>query len=285
VAIPVSKIPEAAQVSLLLGESGSGKTTVLWRLIVERSRKVLSGKTEKLPIMISLREWATNHTCRGLVQDQFAILEVSEDAVDEELKQGNCLILIDGLNELSPLHSLRTEAYQDLQRFLSTYGKNVFVMCCRATDYESHMLNEEGLRGKVKAIKAYEIRRMDRDQMVDYVKRYFKDDQTRAEDLLSKLEIYDENLWEDQKSIVHLARIPLYLQLFILEYGRSEKLPNNHARLLKALIDRTLEREKSKHAAKVDAFAKERLLSGFAYDAVLERSLASVARLFGPGSI
>jgi hypothetical protein len=270
VAMPVGKIPEAAQVSLLLGESGSGKTTILWRLIVERSRKILAGKSQKLPIIISLREWASNHTCRSLIQAQFSPLEVSEEAVENELKQGNCLILIDGLNELPPVHPIRTEAYQDLQRFLSNYQDNLFVMCCRAADYESRMLNEEGLRGKVRGIKAYEIRRMDRNQMVEYVTRYFNDDEDRADDLLSKLDIYDENLWEDQKSIVHLARIPLYLQLFILEYERSAKLPNNQARLLKAMIDRTLEREKSKHAARVDALAKERLLSGFAYDAVLE---------------
>lgn len=270
VPIRVGKIPEAAPVSLLLGESGSGKTTALWRLIVERSRNILAGKSEKLPIMISLREWATSHTCRSLVQEQFEYLETSEDGIEKVLKQGNCLILIDGLNELNPLHSVRTEAYQDLQRFLSTYQQNVFVMCCRAADYETRMLNEEALRGKVKQIKAYEIRRMERGQMVDYVRRYFKDDPDCAEDLLSKLDVYNENLWEDQKSIVHLARIPLYLQLFILEYERSEKLPNNQARLLKALIDRTLEREKAKHAAKVDSIAKERLLSGFAFEVVLQ---------------
>ena len=270
VEILVGKIPEAAPVSVLLGESGSGKTTALWSLIVEKSRKLLAGKTERLPIMISLREWAINHTCRSLVQEQFELLEISEEAVEHELRQGNCLILIDGLNELGPGQSLRAQAYQDLQRFLSTYQDNVFVMCCRATDYESRMLNEEGLRGKVRAIKAYEIRRMGRDQMVDYVNRYFKEDQESAKDLLSKLDIYDENRWDDQKSIVHLARIPLYLQLFILEYERSEKLPNNQARLLKALIDRTLEREKAKHAAKVDGLAKERLLSGFAFESVLK---------------
>lgn len=270
VEIPVGKIPEVARVSVLLGESGSGKTTALWSLLVEKSKKILAGKTEMLPVMISLREWAINHTCRGLVQEQFELLEVSEEAVEHELRQGNCLVLIDGLNELSLGQSLRSEAYQDLQRFLSVYQDNVFVMCCRAADYESRMLNEEALRGKVKAIKAFEIRRMGRDQMVDYIYRYFKEDETSAEDLLSKLDIYNENLWDDQKSIVHLARIPLYLQLFILEYERSEKLPNNQARLLKALIDRTLEREKAKHAAKVDSLAKERLLSGFGFEAVLK---------------
>jgi GTPase SAR1 family protein len=268
--IPVAKIPEVSRVSVLLGESGSGKTTALWSLITERSQRILTAKTTQLPILISLREWSITHNCRSLVQEQFELLEVGEEGVEHELREGNCLVLIDGLNELSPGESFRTKAYQDLQRFLTKYQDNVFVMCCRATDYESGMLYEEGLRGKVKEVKAYEIRRMGRDQMVDYVKKYFRKDSQSAEDLLSKLEIYDEDLWDDQRSIVHLARIPLYLQLFILEYERSKKLPNNQARLLKALIDRTLDREKGKHAARVDSLAKEQLLSGFAFEAVLK---------------
>jgi hypothetical protein len=268
--ISIRKIPEAARLSVLLGESGAGKTTALWKIIVERSKTIVKGKPEKLPVLLTLREWAFDHTCRDLVRDQFDLVSAGRDAVERELAQGNCLILIDGLNELRFDEALRTEAYQDLQRFLSRYQENSFVLCCRASDYESRMLHPERLSYKVRDPKIYYIRRMDRDRIINYVKKYFKRDKSSAEELLNKLDIHDDLLWKEQTSIIHLARIPLYLQLFIAEFERSKELPTNQARLLKALIDRTLDREKAKQAARIDNFAKERLLGSFAYEGVLE---------------
>jgi hypothetical protein len=82
------------------------------------------------------------------------------------------------------------------------------------------------------------------------------------------LGIDHDDLWEEQTSLIQLARIPLYLRLFIIEYERSKQLPTTEAKLIKALIDRILEREKSREAAKIESFAKERLLSSFAYESV-----------------
>lgn len=266
--ISIRKIPEAARLSVLLGESGAGKTTALWKIIVERSNAIIKGKSEKLPVLLTLREWAFNRTCRDLVRDQFDLVGAGRQAVERELVEGNCLILIDGLNELRFDEALRTEAYQDMQRFLSKYQENNFVLCCRATDYESRMLDPERLSHKVREPKIYYIRRMDRERIISYVRKYFKKDQNSADELLSKLEIYNDQLWKEKTSIIHLARIPLYLQLFIAEFERSKELPTNQAKLLKALIDRTLDREKAKQAARIDSFAKERLLGSFAYKGV-----------------
>lgn len=256
--------------SVILGESGAGKTTALWKIIVETSKAIIDGRGSRIPILISLRGWAKDHNCRELVQDQFYLIGAHRDAVERELLRGNCLVLIDGLNELRPDESFRTDAYQELQRFLSRYPKNRFVICCRTADYESRMLGVERLVPSVGRPKVFEIRRMGLDQIVDYVRRYFKEDTGSADELLSKLDVYNEDLWKDQTSIVHLARIPLYLQLFIAEYERSRELPNNQAKLLRTLIYRTLEREKTRQAARIDNYTKERLLSSFAYKSVLE---------------
>lgn len=266
--IPVAEIPDIAPVAVVLGESGSGKTTALWKIIVEISKSLKADKTDRIPILISLRGWAKDHRCRNLVQEQFELIGVSRDAVEQELQDGKCLILIDGLNELRPDEHLRTEAYQELQRFLSKYQNNVFVICCRAIDYEPRMLDPEVQRLKFPEPKVFEIRRMGRDQIIDYVQRYFKDAPSDSDNLLSRLDIHNERLWEDTSSILHLARIPLYLQLMITEFKRSKELPSNRAKLLKTLVHTIMQQERLKHAASVDHFAKERLLGSSAYKAI-----------------
>jgi hypothetical protein len=83
-----------------------------------------------------------------------------------------------------------------------------------------------------------------------------------------KLDIANDALWEDKTSILHLARIPLYLQLIITEYKVSRVLPDNKSKLLKTFVSLVMQREDSRNAALIDNFAKERLLGSFAYIAV-----------------
>lgn len=89
----VGMIPRPGMVCVLLGESGAGKTTAVWRIAVEASKEILDGRSEQLPVLMSLRGWNPTHLCRDLVQDQFDLLEVSKEAVEQELVKGNCLLL------------------------------------------------------------------------------------------------------------------------------------------------------------------------------------------------
>lgn len=266
--IPVARVHERARLAVLLGESGAGKTTALWKIVVEACEALASGAPSLLPVLISMRGWTKTYKCRGLVQEQFDVLSVSREAVERELLAGNCLVLVDGLNEIRPDEQFRTDAYQELQSFISRYAANRYVVCCRAADYEPRMLDRERLAGTARRAEVFEIRRMDRGQVIDYVRRYFHDDPAGGERLLDLLKVGDEDLWKDSAAAVHLARIPLYLQLFISEFKRSGELPSNQAKLLRTLIDRTMALEKAKQAGRVDNFAKERLLSYLAFGSV-----------------
>lgn len=277
--IPVARVHERAGVAVLLGESGAGKTTALWKIIVEACEAVASETTSLTPVLISMRGWTKTHVCRELVQEQFDVLGVSRDAVEREFVAGNCLVLVDGLNEIRPNEDFRTDAYQELQAFISRYRSNRFVVCCRATDYEPRMLDRERLVGAARRPEIFEIRRLDRGQVIDYVQRYFKDDPDGGEQLLEMLKVRDEDLWKDSAAAVHLARIPLYLQLFISEFKRSGELPSNQAKLLRSLIDMKMSLEKVKQAGRVENFAKERLLSSLAFRSVSAGSWLRVPEL------
>lgn len=263
--IPVAQVPNLAPICILLGESGAGKTTALWRIIVEFSQTLQENKTTTIPILIGLRSWEPQFLCRDLVQAEFAGIEVSQASVEMQLLAGNCLILIDGLNELPPNQDLRRAAYKDIQRFLTKYPKNRFVICCRHSDYDATLLDIEQLKKKLPTPSIFEIKRLDRDQIADYVHKYFKHAPEIGNRLLLELDITNDDLWKNASSVIHLARIPLYLQLMITEFEVSGQLASTQAKLLKTLVLRAIDRERN--TSQVDRFGKERLLASFAYKA------------------
>ncbi len=266
--IAVAKIPELSHVAVLLGESGSGKTTALWKIIVESSKSLLKDDSARVPILVNLRGWSDDCRIRDLVQNEFSLVGASNKSIEEELSSGNCLILIDGLNELLPNDALRREAYKDMQRFLTAYPKNRFVICCRTSDYTPKLLDLDQLKPKISEPQVYEIKRLERDQVIDYINKYFKSKADEAQKLLDKLDIENASKWRDRNSILNLARIPLYLQLIITEFKQSGHLPNSRSKLLRILVLKIMEREEVRNAARVDRFAKESLLASIAYQAI-----------------
>lgn len=266
--ISVERIHEVSELSVILGEAGAGKTTAIWRIIVNCSEALIAGSGQRIPVMIPMRSWERGKCLREIAQDAFSFLGVSEAALEDELRAGNCLILIDGLNEVSLDHSVRSDAHTDLKRFLRTYARNRFVICSRASDYDSEILDPENLTPRLAAPKVYEIRRLSKGQIVEYAKRNIRNGS--AGDFLERLRVDDNEAWENPESLIHLARIPLYLQLLIAQFSRSGELPSSQARLLKTLFEETMRREGARSAASVTTSAKERLLGGVAYRSTRE---------------
>jgi len=274
--IPVTSIPQATRMAIILGESGSGKTTALWRIAVERSRALVAGEEAELPILVGLRGWTPTSRCRDLVLHEFISANTPKAAIESELRAGRCLILIDGLNELPPSETVRHQARNDLQRFLVEYANNRFVICCRSSDYEPRLLDLEQLRLKLPEPKVFEIRRLDKEQVGDYIQRHFRDAPDKGDRLLHDLGYDGDAAWRNSASILTLVRIPLYLQLLVSDFRRRGEVPRNKADLLRGLIQRTLDREPVRQAARVDRRAKEGLIGAIAYKAVREGYLLRV---------
>ncbi|HKZ78886.1 MAG TPA: restriction endonuclease [Pyrinomonadaceae bacterium] len=95
--IPVGMIPEAGVVSVLLGESGSGKTTALWRICVEASKAIVDGRSEKLPVLLSLKGWSNTQICRNLVQDQSDLLDTGREALGLSLGSNRMIAIVGDL--------------------------------------------------------------------------------------------------------------------------------------------------------------------------------------------
>jgi hypothetical protein len=262
--VPVLEVPGLAPVVVLLGESGAGKTTALWRMVVDLSNQLIQSEGGRLPVLVSLRNWSQDYPLRHQNQNQFSCIGANHDAVEEELIGGNCLVLVDGLNELPHGAGQEDAARRDLQNFLDRYPENEYVFTCRTLHYNPDFLAPKPGHSPP----CFEIQRLDRGQVREYVRRYFKDDASGADDLLAQLQLEDDHKWGMHTSFVHLARIPLHLQMMILEYQRTGRIPANKARMLQDFASQMVRRDRVRQVARVDIDAKQRILGYLAYRSI-----------------
>ena len=262
--LPVAEVPDAAPVSILLGESGAGKTTSLWKIVVHTSKRLLEGSATRVPILISLRGWSKERKCRHLLQEQLELFDVPQTIVERELFSGSFLILADGINEVP--QSLRGDCARDLTQLISSYPANRYVISCRGADFRSTLLPTKEVQPPIPDPNVYEICRLDRSQIVQYANTYCTKHALTLSAFLTKLRIEDDTVWEDRTAPLQLARIPLYLQLFLEVFRQTGQLPSTKAKLLTALVDHALAREEGRGHAGVDRFATERMLGHLAFE-------------------
>jgi ribose 1,5-bisphosphokinase PhnN len=268
--VSVLQIARSSRLVILLGESGAGKTTALWRIVLDKARALVTARAETrpiVPILISLRAWSSESRCRELIDLEFETNEASGMA-DSLLKSGRCLVMIDGLNELASLEGLAQAARQDIERLIYEYPRNTFLLTCRTSDYSPDMLDFETLSRRLPSPSVFEVRRLDRRQIADYIERQNPGNPDLATRLVAEIGLDDSETWRNTASLLHLARIPLYLQLLVTEYRRRKALPHNRADFLQGLIRNVLRRERRKGAEMLSVAAKERLLGAVAIRAV-----------------
>lgn len=258
--IPVAEILQQGQICILLGESGAGKTISLWKIVEQACRSVQTEATSNVPVLFNLRGWSRDNRCRELLQEEFELLDVSREIVEQKLRGGLLLILLDGMNEVPQAN--RSDCYYDVARLVAAYPGNSYVISCRSSDYHPTLLPTKDIKPPIADPHVYEICRLDRDQIIAYAETYFARHSISADEFFNRLRVHEDQAWDDETASVQLARIPLYLQIFLEVFRKTGHLPENRARLLKGLVDYLLARESAREDIGLDGYANELLLGG-----------------------
>lgn len=136
----------------ILGSPGSGKTTLLKHMALtlagpSRQRKNL-GVPNRLPILLFLRDHADaileNPSIRlsELIQEQFKSRQAPlppSGWLERQLEIGNCLIMLDGLDEVK--EQKRPQVVAWVEKSMVAYAKNRFVLTSRPHGYKNNRLS------------------------------------------------------------------------------------------------------------------------------------------------
>ena len=223
---------------MVLGGPGAGKSTFLRRVGIE----ALKGKRgqfqhERIPVMLELKRFDSEEMdwelLKKAISEEFGAVgfDFSADFVEEALKQGKLLILLDGLDEVPKVN--QDKVAQAIQNFASRYNKerqgNRVIASCRIAASRSGFTNFTDI----------ELADFDDEQIQQFITNWFYSDLDQATKVAEKCwNLLNEG---NYKSAKELAQTPLLLTFLCVVYDRTQSFPANRATLYRKALDILLE--------------------------------------------
>lgn len=243
---PISYYLEQAHL-VVLGLPGSGKTTLLKNLgltLVSRKKQRKASRIPyKLPFFLSLRDYANT------ISDQvpFSLVDAIQTPlqkwnrpapsgwVEGHLTKGNCLILLDGLDEV-PDEETRLAMAKWVQQQIVAFGhNNRFILTSRPYGYLYNPLN---------GVLVLEVQGFTNEQIRKFVYKWYEaEGANRSRHSLGSSEYVKHEaegfLWRlyNTSTLFDLARNPLLLTMSIMVHRYRGALPGSRGELYKEICD------------------------------------------------
>jgi energy-coupling factor transporter ATP-binding protein EcfA2 len=269
--IDLNEVVQRHDKLVILGDPGSGKTTLLRYLALQQASHLRHGRPFKdtqsqqatldlkfshFPVFIRVADYAEDSAWKRYALSDFLAVGLARlecnptglaNLLQQELNQGGCLVLLDGLDEIVEADHRRS-VVQRIEDFVRRYdqgglrGMNRFIVSSRIAGYRSAPLT--GIGGK--AFAHYVVQEMDDDQIKRFLERWCRaveDFQTpdlaeRTRQATAQREI-DGILAAVQKTpgVRRLAANPLMLRVLALIHRTGARLPQKRVELYKLATD------------------------------------------------
>ncbi len=233
---------------VITGSPGSGKTTLVQHitLVLASRRKQSNIKApDKLPILLFLR----NHAEAIKEDDGYSLAKAAHFSLqlnkmpeppppewfERYLKQGECLVMLDGLDEVADL-ALRQQTATWIDRQADAYGNNRFIITSRPFGYRSNPLT---------GVSILEVQPFNTDQVSRFIQRWYLANEIKsfklndpgvqlraqegAEDLIQRV--------RNTPSLSALAVNPLLLTMIATVHRYRSSLPERRVELYSEIAD------------------------------------------------
>ena len=132
--VPVLEISKYAQDHvLLMGKAGSGKSTALQKLLLNKAQEAQRNSEALIPVLIELRSWQSFPSIIALIKDVLETgiqRQLDEKTIIDLLFASRLLLLIDGVNELPSCFQDRNPS-NDVEAFRKKYRKTPMIFTTR----------------------------------------------------------------------------------------------------------------------------------------------------------
>lgn len=241
---------------VILGDPGSGKSTLLRYLALHHARALWSDHTEvnsdlgrtQFPILLRIADYAEYGLPKGkslndFLSDYCNLHECpmlgTTDLLQRRLEEGNCIILLDGLDEVVSADE-RRKVVERIEGFIRHHDRksNRFIITSRIAGYRSSPLS--GL------FVHYEIQGMDKHQIQRFLEQWCNAVESAQTPELSSNErgrIAQReidgitNAVENSPGVQRLATNPLLLTILALIYRTSAQIPQKRIELYRLAAD------------------------------------------------
>ncbi|MBD2179410.1 NACHT domain-containing protein [Pseudanabaena sp. FACHB-1998] len=231
--LSVFERPEIQGNLLILGEPGSGKTTMTLELSLSLIQKAESDQEFPIPVLFDLTSWSNVYPSLR----EWLVVELSsstkrrvrEDIAQKLIDEKKLLLILDSLDELKP--DQQGICVQAINNFLqSEFRPQYLVVCSRNEEYETFSKKLE-LNGAVY------INDLTDSKIQDYL------------DSQKKIELWQ--VFKEDEALLDLVRKPLMLNITVLSYEelsieewhKAASLESRRSLLWDTYIKRMLKRD------------------------------------------
>lgn len=134
----------------LLGEYGSGKTTLIGRVEYRLAATYVSQRLGRIPLRVNLGEYTKAFNLRQLITDilvhRFGVRNPQYELFEELNRQGKLLLLFDGFDEMSTKvdDTVVRENFFEIQRLCTGAAK--VILSCRSSFFRDREQQDDVLR-------------------------------------------------------------------------------------------------------------------------------------------
>jgi|GEM_PF-3475202 len=257
----------------ILGPPGSGKTTIMQHILMTLTIPRLRRKVRvprKMPVFLFLREHASaikenpDITIIELVNMRLEsmVSKLHPDWIQRQLLKGNCLVLLDGLDEVSE-DETRNAVSKWVKSQIENYPDNYFYISSRPGGY-----NHDIFRGS--GIHVIDVQTFNREQQESFIYKWYLVNESRQKDLPTKdskvvLAAKEGKLHffrqvQRVSALADMASNPLLLTLMAILHSRVGSIPQKRSELYKQIFDVLLQKRQQAKGLPDDSLSNEQKL-------------------------